>query len=62
MSRKALRYVKRISGYVWCHKLGEIHARCIDPYDYGPPERHDDEDLRCNHKRDHVFVYRVVKS
>ena len=56
-SRKRLVVVE---GYVWCHKLGEIHDDKLDPYHYGETELgpwgFDGEDMRCQ-PSDHIKVY-----
>lgn len=49
------RKLRKVDGYVWCDKLGEIHEENLDPYEYGPPEA-GEEDMRC-HWTDHKTVY-----
>lgn len=47
--------LRRIDGYVWCERTGEIHADSLDPYNYGAPDE-GEEDARCK-RADHRAVY-----
>lgn len=31
------RRLKRVDGFVWCERLGEVHDNSLDPYEYGEP-------------------------
>lgn len=47
----------RIEGYVWCNKLGEVHADTLDPYDYADPLVLDSENEDLCKPSDHRAVY-----
>lgn len=47
--------LKRIEGYVWCEKNGEVHEDSLNPYDYDAPDE-GEEDTRCQ-PSDHRAVY-----